>query len=88
VPHNASCNPTNQASQNGWNIEGAPGGIQHLRICGAPCTDLRESVLGVSAATLGGAGDGGSGAGVSDAGAASIPEVPVTVTLPCSDGGT
>jgi hypothetical protein len=84
VTYNANCNSTNQTSQTGWNLEGSPGGIQHLRICGSSCTDLRESVLAVSAATLGGSGDGGTSTTVSDAGAASIPEVPVTVTLPCA----
>jgi hypothetical protein len=83
VPYSASCNAANQATVSGWNIEGPPGGVQHLRICGSNaggiCWKLRESVLAVSAATLTGA-DGG----VSDAGAASTPEVPVTVELPCA----
>jgi len=87
VPYNANCNATNEATQSGWNIEGPPGGVQHLRICGSNaggiCWELRTSVLAVSAATLGGSGDGG----VSDAGAASIPEVPVTIQLPCADAG-
>jgi hypothetical protein len=87
VPYNANCNATNEATQSGWNIEGPPGAVQHLRICGSNpggiCWELRTSVLAVSAATLAGSGDGG----VSDAGAASIPEVPVTVTLPCADAG-
>ncbi len=87
VAYNPNCNATNEGTQSGWNIEGPPGGIQHLRICGSnsggSCWELRQSVLAVSAATLTGGTDGG----VSDAGAASIPEVPVTVTLPCTDAG-
>ncbi len=91
VPYNASCNATSQATQNGWNIDATPGTIAHLRVCGTnaggTCWQLRTSVLAVSAATLTTSGDGGSGPGVSDAGAASIPEVPVTVTMPCVDAG-
>jgi hypothetical protein len=87
VSYNANCNAANQATQSGWNIEGPPGSLQHLRICGTnaggSCWQLRASVLAVSAATLTGGGDGG----VSDAGAASIPEVPVTVNVPCVDAG-
>lgn len=73
VPFAASCNAANQTSANGWNIEN-----DHIRICGAPCSDLQLSVEGVTAVTLAGAPDGG---------LSKIPEVPVTVTIPCADAG-
>lgn len=81
VVYNAACSASTQDTQDGWNIEGAPGGAQHVRICGTgggqACSDLRQSVLAVSAASLSG-----------DAGAAApVPEVPVSVTMPCTDGG-
>jgi hypothetical protein len=85
VDYNSACNATTQATQDGWNIEGAPGTLQHLRICGTgsgACWKLRTSVLAVSAAVL--TTDAGGATNVS---AADIPEVPVTVTMPV-DGGT
>lgn len=89
VNYNASCTAATQGSGSGWNIEGNQGAaLQHLRICGSDCANLRQSVQLVAAVTLtGGAADGGLGAGLSDAGASSIPEVPVTVTMPCTDAG-
>lgn len=74
IPFAAACNAANQSSANGWNIEG-----NHIRVCGSSCTDLQLSVEGVTAVTL---------ANSPDAGLASIPEVPVTATVPCVDGGT
>jgi len=74
VPQDSSCTAATQTTANGWNIENG-----HIRICGAPCTDLQLSVEGVTAVTLSKSPDGG---------LASIPEVPVTVTVPCTDAGT
>ncbi len=73
VPLDTSCNAANQTTANGWNIEG-----NHVRICGTPCSDLQLSVEGVTAVTLAGAPDGG---------LSKIPEVPVTLTVPCADAG-
>ena len=89
VAYNSMCSAATQNTQRGWNIEGNQGAAyQHLRICGTDCSNLRQSVQVVAAVSLsGGSADGGLGAGVSDAGAASIPEVPVTVTMPCVDAG-
>lgn len=87
VAYNSKCSSTTRTTESGWNIEGNQGaGDQHIRICGNDCSELRQSVQVVAAVTLsGGGGDGGAGA--SDAGASTIPEVPVTVTMPCTDAG-
>jgi len=74
VRQDSTCTAATQTTANGWNI-----GNNHIRICGAPCTDLQLSVEGVTAVTLAKSPDGG---------LASIPEVPVTVTVPCNDAGT
>jgi hypothetical protein len=73
-PLATNCNAANQQSANGWNIDGG-----HIRICGSFCSDLQQTVEAVTAATLAASPDGG---------LASIPEVPVTATMPCTgDGG-
>jgi hypothetical protein len=89
VNYNASCSAMTQGTGGGWNIEGSQGAaVQHIRICGTDCTNLRQSVQLVAAVTLtGGGADGGVLANKSDAGASNIPEVPVTVTMPCTDAG-
>jgi hypothetical protein len=88
VMYNPQCNAMTQATQSGWNIESPPGSaVQHLRICGTTsgsCSNLRQSVLAVAAASLSGSGDGGMSSGLSDAGVGAVPEVPVTVTIPCA----
>lgn len=82
IPYNAACSGTAAGMQaNGWNIDATgvgPGGASHLRVCGTSCSDLRQSVLLVSAVSLQKAGD---------AGAPPIPDVPVTVKMPCTDAG-
>lgn len=74
-----NCTAATQSTEDGWNVEG-----NHIRICGASCSNLQQTVEYVAAAALAGGIDGGLG----DGGIASIPEVPVTVTVPCVDGGT
>jgi hypothetical protein len=74
MPLAANCNAANQQSANGWNVDGS-----HLRICGTFCNDLQQTVEAVTAATLVSSPDGG---------LANVPEVPVTATMPCTDGGT
>jgi hypothetical protein len=74
VPFATNCNVANQGSASGWNVEG-----NHIRICGSFCSDLQRTVEAVTAATLASSPDGG---------LSSIPEVPVTATVPCVDGGT
>jgi hypothetical protein len=82
VNYNASCTAATQGSGAGWAIEGTPGGIQHLRICGNDCSFIRGVVLGVSALSQLNAGDAGA-----DGGSVPVPEVPVSATMPCADGG-
>ncbi len=77
IPHDATCTAATQFTADGWRIEGT-----HIRVCGSnpglSCWKLRTTVEGVGAQVLRSAGDGGT---------ANIPEVPVTVTMPCVDGG-
>jgi hypothetical protein len=79
MPYDPTCNQMNQSTANGWAID-----QNHIRICGTPCTDLRLTVQGVSASALLSGVDAGAG----DGGAPIVPEVPVTATMPCVDGGT
>jgi hypothetical protein len=85
VPPDSSCSAANQSSANGWNVEGS-----HIRICGSYCSNLQQSVETVTAVSLAGSAGPCADAGgtiVTDGGIASIPEVPVTATVPCADGG-
>jgi hypothetical protein len=89
VPLDPNCNESTADTANGWNVETSDAGVDHVRICGTGsgqyCWELRQSVLAVSAEVLG-SSDAGSalGAGGGDAGTPPIPEVPVTVTMPCT----
>ncbi|HEX8793471.1 MAG TPA: hypothetical protein VF765_21160 [Polyangiaceae bacterium] len=71
---NPNCNAANATSVDGWNIENG-----HIRICGPSCTDLQATVEFVTAEALSSGVDGG---------LSKVPEVPVTVTVPCADAGT
>ncbi len=74
IPLAANCNAANQASANGWNVDGSL-----IRICGSFCSDLQQTVEAVTAVTLASSPDGG---------LSNIPEVPVTAEVSCADGGT
>ena len=83
LQYDATCNASTQDTANGWNID-----ANHIRVCGASvgnaCWQIRAFVQAVSAQTLlSGAADGGTGGG----GSPVVPEVPVTATMPCVDGG-
>jgi hypothetical protein len=86
VPYDAKCNAGTADTENGWNIEPSTGGIDHIRICGTSsgqyCWELRQSVLAVTAEVLS-SSDAGTSA---DAGSPPVPEVPVSVTMPCTPG--
>lgn len=81
--YNPNCNAANATTVDGWNIDN---GV--IRICGPSCTDLQATVEYVTAEALTGGGDGGASVLGQDGGVANVPEVPVTVTVPCVDGGT
>jgi hypothetical protein len=74
IPLAANCNAANQQTASGWNVEGS-----HIRVCGAFCNEIQQTVEAVAAATLASSPDGG---------LANIPEVPVAAKMPCADGGT
>jgi hypothetical protein len=81
VPYAAGCNANTQnavdggTAPNGWNIDGS-----HIRICGSSCANLQSSVEAVTAVSL-------ADAGASASSGSSVPEVPVTVTMPCANAG-
>jgi hypothetical protein len=83
VPYLDTCSASTATTANGWSLEaGTDGGGGHLRICGMYCSELRTTVVGVAASALT-ALDAGTG----DGGLPPAPVVPVTVSMPCADGG-
>ena len=73
IPPATNCNATNQQSANGWSVDGS-----HVRVCGSFCNEIQQTVEAVTAVTLASSPDGG---------LASVPEVPVSATVPCADAG-
>ncbi|HLK41391.1 MAG TPA: hypothetical protein VKU41_31795 [Polyangiaceae bacterium] len=70
VSADPNCNAANQTSANGWNIDSATG---RLRICGKPCTDLRNLILAET--------------GQAVANSLTVPDIPVTVSFNCGGSG-
>ena len=68
VPPSSACTAATQGTVNGWNLDNG-----RLRICGSPCNNLRQGILGASAAAL----QTGQPA----------PDIPVTATILCSGSG-
>jgi len=85
VVHSSICAASTSTTANGWNIDNG-----RIRLCGSACQQLQEAVGAVAAAALG-QDDGGADGGIPtspDGGASPVPDVPVTVTMPCVDGGS
>jgi hypothetical protein len=86
VVRSSSCSASTSTSANGWNIDNG-----RIRLCGGACQQLQATVGAAAAAALGPGGDAGTGGGLptsADGGAVTIPDVPVTVVMPCGDGGS
>jgi hypothetical protein len=86
VVQSSSCKAGASTSASGWNIDNG-----HIRLCGSACQELQATVGAVAAAALGQGGDGGAEAGlptVADGGAPAVPDVPVSIVMPCGDGGS
>jgi len=85
VAQNQGCSGPSSTA-NGWNIDQG-----RIRLCGTACQQLQAAIGAVAAAALGQGGDAGADAGLpssADAGTPVIPDVPVSVTMPCVDGGS
>jgi hypothetical protein len=90
VAQSASCKAATSASVNGWNVDNG-----HIRLCGTPCQQLQDTIAAVAAAALGLGGDAGTDGGdagglptTADGGTPAVPDVPVSVTMPCVDAGS
>jgi hypothetical protein len=68
VPLASACTAATQDTVNGWNVDNG-----RLRICGSPCNNLRQGILGASAAAL--------------SIGQPAPDIPVTATILCSGSG-
>jgi hypothetical protein len=71
VPADPTCTPATQDTATGWNVDSD----SRIRICGQPCTDLRNAILASTAAAV--------------AMKQPPPALPVTATIQCGlvDGG-
>jgi hypothetical protein len=84
IPYDSTCTATSSlAGNSGWNLDNG-----RIRICGMGCAALRATI-GAAAASALPSGDAGLDAGFTsaDGGPPVVPDVPVTVTMPCADGG-
>ncbi len=70
VPVDPTCSADNQNSANGWNVDSNA----RLRICGDACTNLRQTILAVSATAL--------------INGQPVPDVPVNAAVLCSASDT
>jgi hypothetical protein len=86
VVRSSSCSASTSTSANGWNIDSG-----RIRLCGTACQQLQATIGAVAAAALGQGGDAGPEGGLptsADGGTPTVPNVPVTVVMPCGDGGS
>jgi hypothetical protein len=85
IASDSNCNAANQgnATLKGWNIDNG-----RIVLCGQACTGI-QAIVGLDvAASIAPQADGGTDAGLTtvDGGPLTIPDIPVTATMPCPSG--